>query len=55
MAVSLYDQCTTTDWDNIALRVSQLAALLSLLLSIIALGLGRETHDYFAPSPDIVC
>lgn len=40
MAISLYDQCTTTDWENIALRVSQASAALALVISIVALSLG---------------
>lgn len=40
MAISLYDQCTTTDWENIALRVSQVSAALALVISIVALSLG---------------
>ena len=40
MAISLYDQCTTTDWENIALRISQLSAAVALLLSVVALSLG---------------
>ena len=40
MAISLYDHCTTTDWENIALRVSQISAALALVISIVALSLG---------------
>jgi hypothetical protein len=41
MAISFYDQCTTTDWENIALRISQLSAAVALLLSVVALSLGN--------------
>ena len=44
MAISLYDQCTTTDWENIALRVSQVSAALALVISIVALSLGTLTE-----------
>ena len=42
MAISLYDQCTTTDWENIALRISQVSAALALIISIVALSLGTS-------------